>query len=183
MLPDRVYLDRDQYGGDSIMNEVREYLLRLCVGGICCTAAVNLSGAGAKREIARFVSTCIMLLLCISGIKEINFTALENYMDYDLQGVVDSALQDEQQLQKLQVDEALEQYIEEQASNLGCICRVRVSSVLDQGEYQLQIVRIATNGAVAHEALQNWMISTLKVKETQIRWEDNSEVKDESKTT
>lgn len=161
------------------MSEVRAFLLRLCVGGICCAAAMNLSGTGAKREITRYVSTCVMLLLCLSGIKSINFTEIDVYQEYDLQSVVDSALQDEQQLQKIRIDETLEHYMEEQAANMGCICKVRVSSILDQGEYQIEMVRIATDGATAYEDFQSWIISALKLQETQIRWEDRREVKDQ----
>ena len=154
------------------MSGIREYLLRLCIGGICCTAALQLSGAGAKREITRFACTCIMLLLCLSGIKEIDFTGFDVIDKQDLQSVVDSSLRDQAESQLRQVDASLAGYIQEQASALGCACRVEIQSEAVEGEYQLQMITVITEDGAAHPALQSWMVAALNIRETQIRWED-----------
>ncbi len=154
------------------MNGMTEYLLRLCVGGICCAVAVTLSGTGTKREITRFTCTCIMVLLCFSGIKQIDFADLPIQDNHELQDVVDDAVQDRLEMQKKETDLALAQYIQQQALAMGCTCQVRVESILEDGEYQIDMITIGTAGAVAQAELQSWIVTTFKIKEIQIRWEE-----------
>lgn len=154
------------------MSGFLEYILRVCVGGICCSVATTLAGAGAKREIARFASTCIMLLLCFSGIKEFRISDLEPLRP-SLQGTVDEAVRDQLQVQQTETDAALERYIQDQALTMGCNCLVKVQTVLEEREYQIQMITIRTEDGVANQTLQTWLVSTFKIKETQIRWEEN----------
>lgn len=155
------------------MSGMTAYLLRLCIGGICCAVAVTLSGVGGKREITRFASTCIMLLLCFSGIREIEIADFDVQDEHQLQDAVDDALKDRLEVQQTEVDLVLAQYIQEQALSMGYTCRVTVDSQLEDGEYQIKLVTLGTEGAVAQPELQSWIVNTFKLKETQLRWEDN----------
>lgn len=154
------------------MSELAVYILRICVGGICCSVAMTLAGTGAKREITRFACTCVMLLLCFSGIKEIRFQDLEP-LKPSLQGTVDEVIQDQLQVQQAETDTALAQYIQSQASTMGCNCQVKVQSVLEEQAYQIQMITIMTEGGTANQTVQSWLVSAFKLKETQIRWEDH----------
>ena len=82
------------------MSGLREYLLRLCVGGICCAVVLTLCGGGAKREITRFSCTCIMILLCFSGFVRLDLSDLNFSDGFTLQETVDDALEDQMQLKK-----------------------------------------------------------------------------------
>ena len=154
------------------MSGFSEYVLRICVGGICCSVATTLVGTGAKREIARFACTCVMLLLCFSGIKEIQNSDLE-LLKPSLQGVVEEAVQDQLKVQQAETDAALERYIQDQALAMDCNCSVKVRSVLREQAYQIQMITVRTEGGAANQTLQTWLVVTFKIKETQIRWEEN----------
>ena len=136
------------------MNSIREYLLRLCVGGICCAAALTLCGNGAKREITRFACTCVMLLLCFSAFGRLDFSDLAITEGFDLQETVDDALKDQTAVQQTEVDLQLAQYIRDYANTLQCICTVRVTSKIEAGAYCIDRVFISTSGGMANTALQ-----------------------------
>ena len=154
------------------MNALTEYLLRVCVGGICCAVATTLSGAGAKREITRFTCTCVMILLCFSGIGKINFADMNILEQESIQDSVNDALADQMKLQQEETDRALAKYIEETAIELDCRCKVTVQSTLDEGEYRISMVILAAAGGTANHELQSWIVNIFKIKETQIRWEE-----------
>ena len=154
------------------MSGVREYLLRLCVGGICCAAALTLSGSGAKREITRFACTCVMLLLCFTGLGALDFSDLALSDGFTLQETVDDALEEKPLQQQAAVDLQLAQYICEYARTMDCDYTVRVTSQLEDGEYCIDRIFIGTPGGTADATLQGWLVETFRIKESQIRWED-----------
>lgn len=153
------------------MSNIREYILRLCIGGICCAIASTLSGTGAKHEVTRFTCTCVMLLLCFSGIHGIDFRTLEPIKDWDLQGIVDDALEEQAGLQKKQVDQAIAAYIREQAAAIDLNCSVSIESKVQNGKYEILLIRLGTNEAEPNAQLQSWIVATFKIQETKIRWE------------
>lgn len=175
MLYGGIYLHCGQYGGDSDMNGLQEYLLRLCVGGICCAAALTLCGTGAKREITRFSCTCVMLLLCFSGFGTLDFSDLAVPDEFTLQETVDNALEDRAELQQAEVDLALAAYIRDYAESMSLNCTVRIESYIEEGEYCIDRVFVGTSGGTADADLQEWLVKTFGIKETQIRWEDTRE--------
>ena len=154
------------------MSGVREYLLRLCVGGICCAAALTLSGSGAKREITRFACTCVMLLLCFTGLGALDFSDLALSDGFTLQETVDDALEEQPLQQQAAVDLQLAQYICEYAHTMERNYTVRVISRLEDGEYCIDRIFIETPGGTADAVLQMWLMETFRIKESQIRWED-----------
>jgi hypothetical protein len=154
------------------MSGLREYLLRLCVGGICCAVALTLCGGGAKREITRFSCTCIMILLCFSGFGRLDFSDLNFSDGFTLQETVDDALEDQMQLKQAEVDLALAAYISDYAKSINLLCKVRVESYIEAGEYCIDRMFVGTSGGTANTELQDWLVKTFAIKETQIRWED-----------
>lgn len=154
------------------MSGLREYLLRLCVGGICCAAALTLSGSGAKREITRFTCTCVMLLLCFSGFGALDFSDFSFFDEFTLQETVDDALENQAEQQKMEVDLALAAYIRDYAGSMHLNCTVRIESYIEDGEYCIDRIFVGTSGGIADADLQEWLVKTLAIKETQIRWED-----------
>lgn len=150
------------------MSAMTEYLLRICVGGICCAAAVSLSGGGAKREITRFCCTCILLILCFSGIKQIDFTQITIEAQTELQEQVNTALSASEEEQRIQIDERLQDQIKAQAETLGIGCTAEIKSEIKEGRYViLQIVLLGT-GTQNTQPLCAWITAQLGVPPEQI---------------
>ena len=145
------------------MSAATGYLLRICVGGICCACAITLSGEGAKREITRFCCACIMLILCFSCIKQIDLGTFDRSYGSQVQDQVDQALADSAEAQRLQVDASLEQQIENQARTLGVVCTAEVQSALDGGVYT--VTRVTLYGADGQNILSlcSWITDQMGV--------------------
>lgn len=172
MLPGRVYCNCGQHGGDGIMSFITECLLRFCAGGFCCAAAITLVGPGAKREITRIACSCVMLIICFSCIREVDVDWEAFRSETDLQEIADHAVADRTLKQKEAVDAALERYMKEEITALGYSCDIKVESKVEEGEYQVIMVTIFGENNQAFPEVEHWLMDSLKIKRTQIRWEE-----------
>ena len=133
---------------------------------------IMIGAAGGADSVSFFTCTCVMILLCFSGIGKINVADMNILEQESIQDSVNDALADQMKLQQEETDRALAKYIEETAIELDCRCKVTVQSTLDEGEYRISMVILAAAGGTANHELQSWIVNTFKIKETQIRWEE-----------
>lgn len=118
-------------------------LLRLAAGGLLCGGALSLGGTGARRELVRFCSACVMLILVMTTLQN---TSLPQLSYAEQQNVLEQTAEDArlQTLQEVlrQTEADLSREVERLAALENIQCEAHVTCNQQEGLVTVETVEL-----------------------------------------